>query len=133
MQTNNLSACIVTDKIDESREFYTKNFNAKTTFDCAWYLNIELEKNTSTLQFMSPQEESQPMNDGSGLIYNFEVNDVDLEYDRLTKLDNKPIMPLEDHPWGDRGFSILDPNGISIYIYSLREPTEEFKQLNFRT
>ncbi len=36
-------------------------------------------------------------------------------------------MPIEDHPWGDRGFSVLDPNGIALYIYSDREPTGEFK------
>ena len=128
MKTTNLSACIITDKIDESREFYTKNFNAKITFDCDWYLNMKFGKDTSSLQFMSPQQADQPTCDGSGLIYNFEVDDVDLEYEKLTKLGNQLIMPLEDHPWGDRGFAILDPNGISLYIYSTREPAEEFKQ-----
>lgn len=37
-------------------------------------------------------------------------------------------MPLDDHPWGDRGFAILDPNGVTLYIYSAREPADEFKQ-----
>jgi uncharacterized glyoxalase superfamily protein PhnB len=37
-------------------------------------------------------------------------------------------MPLEDHPWGDRGFAILDPNGVVLYIFSPREAAEEFKQ-----
>ena len=50
------------------------------------------------------------------------------EYEKLTQLDNQLIMPLEDHPWGDRGFAILDPNGISLYIYSMQEPAQEFKQ-----
>jgi len=36
-------------------------------------------------------------------------------------------MPLEDHPWGDRGFPILDPNGVTLYIYSPRDPADEFK------
>lgn len=36
-------------------------------------------------------------------------------------------MPIEDHPWGDRAFSVLDPNGIALYICSNREPDEEFK------
>ncbi len=86
---------------------------------------MEFGKDTSTLQFMSPQ---QPTSDGSGLTYNLEVDDVDLEYERLMKLGNRLIMPLEDHPWGDRGFSILDPNGIGSYIYSNREPSEEFRK-----
>jgi len=128
MKTNNLSSAVITNKIDESREFYTKNFNAKITFDCGWYLNMEFGNDTATLQFMSPQQPNQSTSDGSGLMYNFEVDDVDLEYEKLTKLGNQAIMPLDNHPWGDRGFAILDPNGITLYIYSIREPTEEFKQ-----
>ncbi len=59
MKANNLSSCIVTDKVDESREFYIKNFDAKITFDCGWYVNMEFGKNTSTLQFMAPQQPGQ--------------------------------------------------------------------------
>jgi uncharacterized glyoxalase superfamily protein PhnB len=61
-------------------------------------------------------------------MYNFSVDDVDAEYVRLTEHGLTPIMPLEDHPWGDRGFAILDLNGITLYIYSNREPASEFKQ-----
>jgi len=32
------------------------------------------------------------------------------------------------HPWGDRGFSVIDPIGNSEYIYSDREPSDELKQ-----
>lgn len=28
------------------------------------------------------------------------------------------IMPLEDHPWGDRGFAVQDLNRVVLYIYS---------------
>ncbi|VGO15287.1 hypothetical protein PDESU_03869 [Pontiella desulfatans] len=28
----------------------------------------------------------------------------------------------------DRGFSVVDPNGVSLYIFSERDPSEEFKQ-----
>jgi uncharacterized glyoxalase superfamily protein PhnB len=51
-----------------------------------------------------------------------------MEHERLIKLGNTPIMPLENHPWGDRGFAILDPNGITLYIYTTEEPSDEFKQ-----
>ena len=128
MKVNNLSSCIVTENVDESRTFYTENFDAKVTFDCGWYVNMEFENDTATLQFMVPQQSEQPVYDGNGLMYNFEVDDVDAEYARLTQLGNVAVMPLEDHPWGDRGFAILDPNGIMLYIYSNKEPSEEFKQ-----
>jgi uncharacterized glyoxalase superfamily protein PhnB len=61
-------------------------------------------------------------------MYNFSVSDIDAEYRRITGEGLTPIMPLEDHPWGDRGFAIVDPNGVTLYIFSVREPAEEFKQ-----
>ena len=77
---------------------------------------------------MSPQQPEHKLSSGAGLMYNFAVDDVDSEYKRLTDAEIPIIVPLEDHPWGDRGFAVQDPNGISLYIYSEREPSEEFKQ-----
>jgi len=37
-------------------------------------------------------------------------------------------MSIDDHPWGDRGFAVQDPNGVILYIYSDRDPSDEFKQ-----
>lgn len=128
MIANTLSACITTDKVEESRDFYVKHFGAKVTFDCGWYVNLQFGKETSELQFMEPQNPKQPACNPAGLIYNFCVDDVDTEHDRLNAAGLAPVMPLEDHPWGDRGFAILDPNGVTLYIYSEREPSGEFKQ-----
>ncbi len=127
MIVNTLSACITTEKVEESRDFYVKHFDAQVTFDCGWYVNLQFGKETSELQFIAPQDPAPPACNPAGLIYNFAVDDVDSEYQRLTEAGLAPVMPLEDHPWGDRGFSILDPNGISLYIFSEREPAEEFK------
>ena len=44
------------------------------------------------------------------------------------KANQTIVIPLEDHPWGDRGFGIKDPNGITVYIYTVIEPTEDFKK-----
>ncbi|MCW8819916.1 MAG: VOC family protein, partial [Ignavibacteriaceae bacterium] len=101
---------------------------AKVTFDCGWYVNLQFGKETSELQFMEPQESGPPVCNPAGLIYNFCVDDVDAEHDRLKAAGLAPVMPLEDHPWGDRGFAVLDPNGVSLYIYSDSEPSEEFRQ-----
>ena len=128
MNTSSVSAAFTTNKVEESRDFYVKHLGAKVTFDCGWYVNLEFGQTYLTLQFMSPQGPEQALAGPSGLTYNFSVEDVDREYERLTSEGLSPIMPLEDHPWGDRGFAILDPNGIMIYLYSEREPSEEYKQ-----
>ena len=128
MIAKTLSACIATTKVVESRDFYVKHFGAKVTFDCGWYVNIRFGSKTSQLQFIAPQENGPPACNPAGLMYNFCVDDVDAEFDRLIAGGLVPVMPIEDHPWGDRGFAILDPNGVMLYIYSDRQPAEAFKQ-----
>ncbi|KIH77294.1 Uncharacterized conserved protein PhnB, glyoxalase superfamily [Geoalkalibacter ferrihydriticus] len=128
MIAKTLSACITTTKVDESRDFYVKHFGAKITFDCGWYVNLRFGNETSELQFIAPQEQGPPACNPAGLMYNFCVEDVDAEFDRLIASGLTPVMPIENHPWGDRGFAVLDPNGVMLYIYSDREPAEEFKQ-----
>ena len=125
MQTQSLSPCIITAKVAESRDFYVKHFKARVTFDCGWYVNLELGQGAS-LQFMAPRPD-QPACNPAGLTYNFRVADVDAEFRSLAASGLAAIMPLEDHPWGDRGFAAEDPNGIVLYIYSEREASDEFK------
>ena len=127
MKTKELSTCFCTNDVDACREFYQRHFSAKVIFDCGWYVNVSIGGNGPTIQFMQPQEQ-MPTFSGAGVMLNFKVDDVDTEYTRLTEAGLQPAMPLEDHPWGDRGFSVIDPIGNSVYIYSDREPADEFKQ-----
>ncbi len=126
MNINQLSPCFCTNNISVCRDFYQNYFDAKITFDCGWYLNMDIGTNGANIQFMEPQGE-MPVFSGSGIILNIAVNNVDDEYQRLINMGLSAATPLEDHVWGDRGFSIKDPLGNSLYIYSVREPSEEFK------
>ncbi|MBL3527450.1 MAG: VOC family protein [gamma proteobacterium endosymbiont of Lamellibrachia anaximandri] len=121
-----ISPTICVDDPTAGRDFYVQYFNAKVVFDAGWYINVGIGK--GELCFMKPQRPDQPLFSGEGLMYNLEVEDVDSEHQRLTGLGLAAVMPLEDHPWGDRGFSVVDPNGIALYIYTPREPSPEFKQ-----
>ena len=127
MKTKELSTCFITSEVDACREFYKNHFSAKAIFDAGWYVNLRIAGDGPSIQFMQPQDD-MPIFNGPGIMLNFNVEDVDKEHARLTKAGLHTAMPLEDHPWGDRGFSIIDPIGNSVYIYSDREPTNEFKQ-----
>lgn len=128
MIANRLSAFIVSDKVDESRAIYVTHFGAQVPFDCGWYVNLRFGRETAELQFMAPCEPEAPPCNPAGLMLNFAVGDVDAEHDRLKAAGLTPVRPLEDHPWGDRGFAIQDPNGVILYIYSEREPADEFRK-----
>ena len=127
MNTIELSTCFCTNNVTACKQFYQRYFSAKITFDCGWYLNMSIGEADATIQFMEPQGGMETYT-GRGITLNFQVNDVDAEYKRLMDAGLQEAMPLEDHPWGDRGFSVIDPIGTSVYIYSDREPSEEFSQ-----
>lgn len=127
MNSNPLSACFCTSGVDACREFYQRHFAAEVIFDCGWYVNLRFGKDGPTLQFMQPRQGMAAFC-GKGVVLNWSVDDVDAEHERLIRSGLDVIMPLEDHPWGDRGFSVADPVGNTLYIYSDREPSEEFRQ-----
>ncbi|MDW5317884.1 VOC family protein [Rhizobium sp. PL01] len=125
MRPTTASPCITTPHVAASRTFYQTHLGARLVFDCGWFISLEFGDGLS-LQFMEPQG-SQPACKTDGLTYNFRVPDVDDEYQGLIRSGLTPYNPPEDHPWGDRGFSVKDPNGVTLYIYSDREPALEFK------
>jgi len=127
MNPTELSPCFCTNNVKACRDFYQQYLGAEITFDCGWYLNLRIGTSGPTVQFMEPQGE-MPIYGGTGVVLNLMVADVDAEYRRLIDAGLTAAMPLEDHPWGDRGFSVLDPLGTSVYIYSEREPSEEYRQ-----
>jgi len=62
----------------------------------------------------------------SGLILNFEVEDVDKEYQRV-KANNLPIiLDILDEDFGQRHFITTDPNGVLIDIIKPIPPSAEF-------
>lgn len=131
VRTNLLSTCFCTNQVDACRDFYKKYFNAKPVFDCGWYVTLRIDQDGPEISFIQPQHEGMPTFSGGGVMLNFKVNDVDSEHQRLTSAGLQLAMPLENHPWGDRGFSVIDPIGNSVYIYSDREPSDEFKKYVF--
>ncbi|MNI48786.1 Glyoxalase-like domain protein [compost metagenome] len=62
----------------------------------------------------------------SGLLLNFEVEDVDAVYARL-KAAGLPIrLDLSDEDFGQRHFITADPNGVLIDIIKPIPPSAEF-------
>ncbi len=56
-------------------------------------------------------------NKGKGMYVYLHVEDVDLEYDRLSKLGLAPATKPRDWPWGNREFVLKDPDGYKLVFY----------------
>jgi uncharacterized glyoxalase superfamily protein PhnB len=131
MHAKEVSTCLVcADEaaVDAAKSFYVEHFAAAVTFDCGWYVNLRFGGQTAELQFMAARNPDQPVASGSGVVHNFLVDDVDAEHERLSGAGLEVVMELADHPWGDRGFAIAGPLGVTLYVYAEREASDEFKQ-----
>lgn len=110
---------IITDKVTQSKEFYTQLFGCELVFESEWFVLLQL--GDSELGFMLPDlEEQAPIfrstSDGKGMWVAIDVDNVDAEYDRIKKLGEKIEYEIRDEPWGDRHFVLRDPNGIGVDI-----------------
>jgi catechol 2,3-dioxygenase-like lactoylglutathione lyase family enzyme len=126
--TMKLNAGIITKKIRESKEFYSKVLNFGVTFENEFYLLMHTPDQSAHISFLLPNHPSQqplfqPAFAGKGMYLTIEVEDVDSLYHKMLQ-DKVPVkIAIRDEPWGDRHFAIEDPNGVGIDIvkYSAKE------------
>ena len=122
-----LNAGIITEKIQETKEFYTTNLGFGVTFENEFYLLMHTPGHTAQLSFLLPEHPSQQpifqsKFQGDGVYLTIEVDDVDYLYQQLKSKGMEIKIDLRDEPWGDRHFAIQDPNGIGIDLVKYTQP-----------
>ncbi len=124
-----LNAGILTEKLKETKAFYTKYLDFGVTFENEFYLLLHTPNRQAELSFLLPNHPTQaeffhaPFQ-GQGMYLTIEVEDVDTLYDRMKTMGIDIKVDLRDEPWGDRHFAIQDPNGIGIDIVRYTAPEE---------
>jgi catechol 2,3-dioxygenase-like lactoylglutathione lyase family enzyme len=116
-----LNAGIITDKLAETKDFYTKTLGFGVTFENEFYLLMHTPNKEAELSFLLPDHPSQQVLfqkpfQGQGMYLTIEVDDVDMIYSSLKKKGVTINIDIRNEPWGDRHFAIEDPNGIGIDI-----------------
>jgi len=124
-----LNAGIITEKLAESKAFYTDTLGFGITFENEFYLLMHTPNRQAELSFLLPHHPTQqplfhePFN-GTGIYLTIEVDDVYELYNRLKKDGVEIQVALRDEPWGDRHFAVQDPNGINIDLVKYSPPQE---------
>lgn len=125
--TVKMNAGIITTKLAETKEFYTKNLGFGVTFENEFYLLMHTPNKQAEISFLLPNHSSQqplfhkPFS-GEGVYLTIEVDDVDKFYKDLKGKDVRIKIELRDEPWGDRHFAVTDPNGVNIDIVKYSPP-----------
>lgn len=118
--------------IIEAKAFYTAHFGFAVAFENQWYLHLVSGAGIQ-VGFMLPDQPTQPdifkqASDGTGVIFSFEVDDVDSAFAEATDAALNIVLSLRSEDWGQRHFCVRDPNGVHLDIVQAIEPTEEYEQ-----
>jgi len=127
--TMKMNAGIITEKLAETKAFYTEVLHFGVRFENDFYLLLHTPGGNAEISFLLPEHPSQqplfrPAFGGQGLYLTLETDNVDAFYEELRKRGIPIEIELRDEPWGDRHFAIKDPNGIGIDIVSYSAPEE---------
>ncbi|WP_351236573.1 VOC family protein [Streptomyces sp. NPDC002133] len=122
---------ICTSRLQESRDFYTGLMGFETTFEADWYVSLKrpgtLPYELALLDATHPTLPEAYRTPVRGLLLNFEVVDVDAEWERLVVLAGlKPELDLRSEDFGQRHFIVADPNGVLIDVITPIAPAEAF-------
>ena len=122
-----LNAGIITEKLAESKAFYTQVLQFGVTFENDFYLLLHSPNQEAEISFLLPNHPSQqplfqkPFTQ-QGVYLTIEVENVDDYYYKLKEQGVPIAIDLREEPWGDRHFAIVDPNGIGIDIVTYSAP-----------
>jgi catechol 2,3-dioxygenase-like lactoylglutathione lyase family enzyme len=130
LNTMKLNAGIITNKLKETKEFYTQMLAFGVTFENEFYHWLHTPNHKDHISFLEPNHPTQkpifqkPFQ-GEGVYLTIEVDNVVELYKRLKEKGAKIEIEIRDEPWGDRHFAEVDPNGIGIHFVTFTEPGED--------
>ncbi|MFJ7270573.1 VOC family protein [Streptomyces sp. NPDC099050] len=124
---------IGTAKLRESRDFYTRLLEFETTFEADWYVSLRRPGDPAyelaLLDHTHPTIPKGHRVPAQGLLLNFEVEDVDAEWERLVTIEGlHPVLELRSEDFGQRHFIVADPNGVLIDVITPIAPTAEYSE-----
>lgn len=124
-----LNAGIITEKLNETKTFYTEVLGFGVSFENEFYVLLHTPNQSAEISFLKPNHPSQkPIFQspfcGKGVYLTIEVENVDKVYKQLKEKGISIEIEIRDEPWGDRHFAIVDPNGIGVDIVTYTKPEE---------
>ncbi len=128
---NSAFSVFIVNSLDKAKVFYGDNFGFNTAFQSEWYLHL-VSPTGIQVAFMLPNQPTQPdifhkTYSGDGIIFSLEVNDVDSAYSYAKDNFLNVVLELRSEEWGQRHFSLEDPNGVYIDIVQTIELSEEYQ------
>ncbi len=106
---------ILSERMDESRHFYTEFLGLEVAMDMGWVVTLASPGNP-TAQISLVRGAAPTASNAVSL--SVEVADVDAVHAKAVAGGVPIVYPLTTEPWGVRRFHVTDPNGVVINVMS---------------
>lgn len=125
MNPNKLFPLVITDKLAETKAYYTDKAGFTVTIDMDNYLQVQHGgKDGPELCFMRPCSEGPiaPTHafEGRGLIVSIPTANADAKHEQLVERGAEIDHAPSDKPWGWRSFMARDPNGVRLDFFHVQ-------------
>ena len=112
---------IVTDDVEALAAFYARLLGVSVTLN-EYYVEVPAGAVTGGFSRRRFTEYREDCHAGPGrcdeVILDFEVGDVDAEYERIAGLGVVVVTPPTTQPWGSRSMIFRDPGGNLVNVFS---------------
>ena len=133
MQLREFYTVLCTDDVAGTAAFYTAHFRFEALFTSDWYIHLQSREDEKvTLAVLDGSHETIPAigrGKVSGLLLNFEVEDVDAAYGAVRAAGLPILLDIRDEDFGQRHFITADPNGVMIDVIKPIPPSADYAAL----
>lgn len=119
---NRLMTNICSDKLDESKEFYTKLFDLNIEYDSDWFVHLASKDKNLELGIVNRTHQIVPkefQNSPQGFYLTFVVDNADDVYKVALKEKFNILEEPKDTFYGQRRLLLKDPNNTLVDVSSL--------------
>lgn len=133
MQTTSFYPVLLSADVPTAAAFYQTNFGFHAVYAADWYVHLQSKSGPElNLALVDRDHHTIPAagrGRTGGILLNFEVEDLDAEYARLSRADLSIVLPLRDEDFGQRHFIVAGPDGVLIDVIRPIPPTADHAAL----
>jgi catechol 2,3-dioxygenase-like lactoylglutathione lyase family enzyme len=105
---------ISSERLDESREFYSGFLGLDVAMDMGWIMTFVSPDNPTAQVIVLSKSNDESASVAPDLTV--EVADVDAAHAQAVRRGLQIAYPLTDESWGVRRFFVMDPNGVVVNL-----------------
>ncbi|MDQ3681413.1 MAG: VOC family protein [Actinomycetota bacterium] len=108
---------IRSERMEESRDFYTGLLGFSVAMDMGWIVTLVSPSNPTAQISLFRSDASSAVHPD----FTVEVGDVDAVHAEALRRGLRIVHPITDESWGVRRFFVVDPNGLVLNVMSHRD------------